>query len=438
MYKINNNLLNYVQTILTLMTLFISSGCSKPDIITLMPTPVIYQDSVVDPFAHLTSEHKNTVTNVFYATNRIPIKSKNDLVYGNGYDSTIHLGQARVSMGDPNSSWDELRVASLSQFNKGELTEPVIISLDEVIEVAMMPTKGKKHTSELSPKQQIYINAINDELAKAVDKEIMLYVHGTKVDFAKSAILTAEIDHFSGRDFVGVAFSWPSHQNIISYMFGTDHQRALDSSEALKQLLIFLSEHTIAERINILSYSAGGVVTSKALFELHQSYLELNADELKTKLKFGTVIFAAADVAVDVFLKRLPYISELTQQVVITITDLDNALIAAKIFMGGEDRIGTSVAEPIEESFIVKHHLSNVEIIDISMGKEVRKFDIVGHHYWYRHPWISSDIMFLMRTDLPAHRRGLSSTDMQGIWFLSEDYPDMVKRAAGIELKGQW
>jgi esterase/lipase superfamily enzyme len=67
---------------------------------------------------------------------------------------------------------------------------------------------------------QAFIESINTELAQAVDKVIMVYVHGTKVDFANSIILTAEVDHFAGRDFVGVAFAWPSHQNILSYLLG--------------------------------------------------------------------------------------------------------------------------------------------------------------------------------------------------------------------------
>ena len=46
----------------------------------------------------------------------------------------------------------------------------------------------------------------------------MVYVHGTKVDFVNATILTAEIDHFAGRDFVGLAFAWPSHQNILLYL----------------------------------------------------------------------------------------------------------------------------------------------------------------------------------------------------------------------------
>ena len=76
-------------------------GCSSHKKITLMPTPVIYQDLGIDPFAHLTLAHQSTKTQIFYATNRIPKSSENKIVYGNSLDSTLHLGKATILMGDP-------------------------------------------------------------------------------------------------------------------------------------------------------------------------------------------------------------------------------------------------------------------------------------------------------------------------------------------------
>ncbi len=266
----------------------------------------------------------------------------------------------------------------------------------------------------------------------------MLYVHGTKVDFQNAVTLTAEIDHFAGKDFVGMAFSWPSHQNILTYLLRIDVNNARNSSDALVKLIKILAVNTRAKRINILAYSAGGRVTSKALYELRHEYDQLNNDELRDRFRLGSVVFAAADVEVDQFLERLPSISELTQQTIITVSDNDTALIAAKRFMGGKSRAGTEEAESIEIDFIENQHLNNVEIIDVSHGKEYRGFDIDGHHYWYRHPWMSSDIIFLMRTNLPPGRRGLSQSEVEGLWYLSQEYPDMIQEAVREELDGQW
>jgi hypothetical protein len=43
--------------------------------------------------------------------------------------------------------------------------------------------------------------------------------------------------------------------------------------------------------------------------------------------------------------------------------------------------------------------------------KEQRGFDIDGHHYWYRHPWMISDIIFLLQHGAPPHERALSYSE---------------------------
>lgn len=409
-------------------------GCSTQSNLTLMPKPVIYQNGTVDPFAHLTPEHQTPLMHVFYATNRKPRSYENGVSYGNSLDSSVHLGEATIRMGEPDDDWEKLLALSLAE---PQLVS-VPLSLATISETALLPADDTRQDSPLAFDQQKFINAINKELKTAVDKEIMVYVHGTKVDFANAAILTAEVDHFAGRDFVGLAFSWPSHQNILYYLAGIDVRRALNSSSALTSVLVFLAEHTKAKHINILAYSAGGKVASKALFEMRHSFSDLDPEELRKKFRIASVVFAAADVPIDVFFERLPSISELASQVVITVTDDDNALKAAEKLMGGKVRVGEEKAEILEEEFILENQLSNVEIIDVSYGQEVRGFNILGHHYWYRHPWMSSDIVFLMRTDLPAHRRGLTPTELEGIWYLSPDYPENIQKAAEKELKGQW
>lgn len=165
-----------------------------------------------------------------------------------------------------------------------------------------------------------------------------------------------------------------------------------------------------------MAYSAGARVTSKALDQLRTKYSDESAYRLKSRLRIGTVIFAAADVELETFLDRLGSISDLSEQVVITVSDDDNALIAARHYMGGGSRTGEELAESAEEFFIHEHQITNIEIIDVSAGKLARGFDISGHHYWYRHPWISSDMVFLLRTGLRPDRRGLAFSELEGIW----------------------
>ncbi len=314
------------------------SGCSTHKITTLMPTPVIYSNSIVDPFAHLDSTHKSTRTDIFYATNRRRSLDEGKVQYGNAKESFLYLGQATVRMGRQEENWEDIYTFSRS----AEYTEPVPVVLEDVVETSTFQPNVDYSGGELPPRLQTFVDAVNTQLDSALDKEIMVYVHGTKVDFANSAILTAEIDHFAGRDFVALSFAWPSHQNILSYMIGTDVRRALDSTEALSGLLVFLAGRTSAKQINILYYSAGGKIVTRALFDIRQNNSHLDAINLRKKFRIGSVVFAAIDVDVDIFVERINGISELCEQVVLTVTDDDNALRAARTFMGGEVRAGSA------------------------------------------------------------------------------------------------
>jgi esterase/lipase superfamily enzyme len=397
---------------------------------TLMPTPVLYTASDLDPFAHLHPAQKTPATQVFYATTRIPKTDDTGIHYGNAYGSSLHLGTANVFLADPDASWEKIKEITLTNGENAEIP----LTLGEV-------EKSGEIGSDLgsaSDTARVFANQINAQLATAEDKEIMIYVHGTKVDFTNAAILTAEVDHFAGRDFVGVAFAWPSHQNILSYLDRVDVYRARHSSDALKRLILFLSQNTHAKKINIISYSAGGRVTSKALDELRQESSSLGSAALRKKHRIGTVVFAAADVELDIFLDRAKSISQISDHVIITMSDADNALIAGERFMGGGGRAGQEKSLQAEEDFIREKHLSNIEFIDVSAGKDQRGFDIIGHHYWYRHPWMSSDIILSMRTGLTAGQRGLSPTEMKGVWYFSPDYPGKVSAAAKKHLSGQW
>ncbi|MFG6160502.1 alpha/beta hydrolase [Halomonas sp. 1390] len=406
------------------------TGCNQHATLDLMPTPIIYLDTQLDPFTHLTDAHRSTVAPVFYATNRSPQPGR-VAPYGNRIDAGLHLGQADVRMGEEAMTWNELHHASL---NNG----PVTLSLEGVEELGYQPLDQPLAGAQLSAGQQRFIDAINAQLAMAFDKEIMLYVHGTKVDFFNSVAMTAEIDHFAGRDFVGVAFAWPSHQNILAYLLGIDVSRARASAPALVALIELLAAHTDAEHINLLSYSAGGRVASRALADLQRQHASLSPQALRDRFRLGAVVFAAADVEVDAFLPRLAAISQLANQVVITVSDDDTALKAAERYMGGGARTGALVAEAREQAFIEREHLDNVEIIDVSRGKQARGFDISGHHYWYRHPWASSDVIFLLRTDLPPMHRGLEEAEHETLWFLSADYPSRSLDAVSSALAPIW
>lgn len=424
-----------VRLALSAIMLAALSACATSKPVTLMPTPVLYEDRVIEPFSHLAEPLQTPVTKVFYATNRAHRAHDTERPYGNGVDEELHLGVATVRIGARDADWDA--VVELSLGNPPESTVP--ITLEDVVRWDSLVHRTSNDVVDWDEASHArFVDEINAELAHHPSKEIMVYVHGTKTGFEPAIAMAGEIDHFAGKDFVGVAFAWPAHENIVSYLIGVDVRRARHSSEALRDLIKLLALETDATRINLLSWSAGGRVTSKALDELRRNHPSLDRHQLRQRYRLGSVVFAAADVEVDDFLRRLPAASELAQEVVITVTDDDVALNAARKYMRGDVRIGTLDAEAETLDFIESHHIENVEIIDVSHGHDARGFDITGHHYWYRHPWNASDIILLMRTDLGPGERGLSAAEIPGLWYLAPDYPARVRQAAQSVLADDW
>lgn len=412
-----------------LLGIALLSACAGPTPLNLMGTPVIYHRAAVDPFAHLPEAERIPPVTVFYASNR----GARDGLFDNRIGDELHVGRAKVQLGVADDDWHDLYQASISEIRERELP----LQLARVEPFGQLDLRQRVPAS-LPSAIRAYVDAINLELAKARDKEIIIYVHGAKVDFANACELTGEIVHFAGRDFIGLAYSWPSHQNILSYLLGTDVQRARESQAALASLIELLARHTAAERINLIAYSAGARVASLALHTLQQRHTTLTTAQLKERYRLGAVVFAAGDVPEELFEERLPAISQIAEQVLITISDRDEALQYAKRFMAGGPRIGSSQAEAALQQFTYEHHLDNVTLLDVSRHWNERGFDIAGHHYWYRHAWASSDVILLMRTNLPPARRGLSVSDHPELWYLGADYPDNVRRAVRRELQGQW
>lgn len=417
------------QLLLMLLCTALMSACAGPTPLNLMGTPVIYHRAAIDPFAHLPEAERVPPVRVFYASNR----GAKGMTFDNSITSELHLGRAEVQLGVADDGWQDLYRASISEVREQELP----LALEEVVPFGRLDL-GERVPASLPPPIRAYIDAINLELAKARDKEIIIYVHGAKVDFANACELTGEIVHFAGRDFIGLAYSWPSHQNILSYLLGTDVQRARESQAALASLIELLARHTAAERINLIAYSAGARVASLALQNLQQRHTTLTTVQLKERYRLGAVVFAAGDVPEELFEERLPAISQIAEQVLITISDRDEALQYAKRFMAGGPRIGSSQAEASLHRFMRDQQLDNVTLLDVSQHWAERGFDIAGHHYWYRHAWASSDVILLMRTNLPPARRGLSVSEHPELWYLGSDYPESVRRAVHRELQGQW
>lgn len=378
----------------------------------LMPTPQLFVDGKVKPFVHLPAQAKSTELDVFYATNRKPLAA----LYGNGLGPELRFGKARVGMGGETETWDSLVKASTTH----PRNSPIEIRLIGADEMA---------TDEDSQQVKQWARGLDDALRKTETKDLVIYVHGAKVGFLHSCAFAAELDHFAGRDFTPIAFDWPTHQEIFSYVDRTDLRHAKHSAARMAEMLRVLAEETSAERIHIVSWSAGARVLSRAMEELGGG----DAAQFRKRYRIGTVVFAAGDVPEKDFIGRLPAIHGLSDRVLVYVSDDDFALRWASRLMGGGQRLGLAPKNLSEADLRVLREMRRLEVIDTSYGKDLRGFDITGHRYWFQHPWVNSDLLLALRTSAAPAERGLKAAPVPGIWYFGADYPKEIS-SVGLKL----
>lgn len=410
------------------------AGCKSPPAVPLMPTPLLFTEFETGPLDHIPSDQHWNLRRVYYATTRAREPDLQRIDYGNDESAETSVGLALVRFGERGVSWDELKAVSRT----AERPEPLLLTLSGIIEAgSFLPGELRQSGKTEGPAAWLLAD-LNASIAAARDKDLMIYVHGAKVNFYNACAYAAQLDHFMGRDMTSIAFSWPSRQNILAYGLGEDVDRLYRSTPSLVSLIEMLAEQSSARRIHLVAWSAGGRLVTAALKELGERAGDVDAPTLRDRYRLGTVYLAAADVPGDEFVDALPGIAPLAHRIVVTASSHDGALEKAKLLMGGESRIGTVVTEVSPERAAVLKAIPNLEVVDVSRGSMQRGFDITGHRYWFDHPWSSSDLILAVRSDLPPALRGLEAGGFPVLWIIPDDYPQRLREnmlRPGLEIR---
>lgn len=396
-------------------------GC-RTHVEPLMPAPVLYTDGRMEPFPRLSARQQRPIVDILYATNRGRDEDWRVIGYANKATNRLSLGGAAVRIGGPTMTWDALRDASMSE----ERATPINIELAGIYARGGFPVA--EPMGDLDLETEDFLASLGARIEASSSRDIFIYVHGAKVDFYNACAFTGQMAHFMGRDMVGIAFAWPTKQNIVAYGTGHDVRRAYESADALASLIEFLSARSDVRRVHVLSWSAGARVVSDALATLYERHAEQSPEELRNSLRIGTVFFAAGDVPLTEFLGRLDDVHSVSERVVVSLSDDDGALSQASRFMAGGRRLGQHGKKITPEERAHIDALDRLEVVDVSYGKEDRGFNIGGHRYWFNNSWCSTDTLLALRTGLGARERGLEQIEgWRCAWFLPRDYPERVR-----------
>jgi esterase/lipase superfamily enzyme len=380
----------------------------------MIPTPVAYKHPSLDLVPVLPPDLRSTEVPVFYATTREPVTAGARGHYRDAQGDGVRLGVARVRLGEPGWTWDQLVASDFTD----TLKNPRPGQVEGVREFGMLGTEGD------SAAERAFIAQIDERIARSNNKELVFYVHGYRVFFDEVTVMMGSWSHYLGHGAIAT-FHWPTGQNFWNYL--TDCPRAERYVPDIERTIALLAKSR-ATYINIIAYSCGSPLLGQALARLRARHPSENPEQLARRYRIANVIFAASDVDLKTFASELaPPIMDLSRQTIIYASRNDAALgfsslLAATSRLGRPDIKELSVAE--------LERLANdprFQAIDVSDVRGVHEMGgMRGHGYWYANDWIATDVALALRYPIVPAKRCLVSAGKRNLWKFPDDYPDCI------------
>lgn len=399
------------------------AGCQPR--VYLMPTPAALRTGEHDPFKVNPLLEKTNRVQVVYATNRLPVGLPDARAYTILPSDILHLGVATLRIGSEGSSWEELYKLSTSPV-EAERPEIELENLREVIRLAK-----DDDIKRLPPKAQAAFDNLNAVLTQALDKDVMVYVHGANSNVFRAAAQAAQYHHFTGRNSVVVTFAWPSTGSILQY--GTDVENARRSVPVFARFIELLARHTQAKNINILAYSAGAQVASPGLALVAELAAGETREAARKRLRLGEIYYAAPDVDFKAFVEHLPRYIDLVRNVTLSV-NLDDRTLAFAQLHHGVSRAGrpdpTELTPEETQWIIAASNRPHFDVISVEPA-DIPQLSGGAHSFWYGNPWVSSDVLIQFLAHARPAQRGLTENQKEGFrwWTFPKDYDQRVIEA---------
>jgi esterase/lipase superfamily enzyme len=403
-------LIVWVGGALALLVLFGGCASTQPHMI---PTPAVFKHPGLDLAPQLPTALRSTEVPVFYATTRAPVEPGESGHYRDAPGDGVRLGVADVRLGEPGWTWEDLLAS--------DFTDTVTHARPGAVE--RVKEYGRASADGPGEAERAFIERINQQLAKARNQELVLYVHGYRVFFDEVTVMMGSWAHYLGHGAFDT-FQWPTGQHFWNYL--TDCPRAERYVPDIERHVALLAK-TNAQQINIIAYSCGSPLLGEALAKLRARHPEENHEQLMRRYRIANVIFAASDIDLKTFAsKHVPAVLDLSRQTIVYFSRRDAALgwstlIAGASRLGKPDIQDLSVEEI--ERFAENPGFQAIDVTDVRGPHEMG--GMAGHGYWYANDWISTDVLLSLRYPIPPEKRCLVATAKR-VWKMPDNYVDCV------------
>lgn len=410
----------------------LSAGCVQR----MMPTPLIYQNPGPDPFTLVPVEERSDHIDVLFASDRAPTRYDTpEAAFSNDRGASLRLGRAVVRFGTGDPDWDAL----IERIRQDRRPKSTIIDLEEYGKLwTTIPETDAQFRSargSASPDDDVrtparrFADELNSRLAKTRHKDVVIYIPGFNTAFDLPVHRMASLGHYLSGDAVCIAYSWPSWQ--VPFGYSKQLATARTSTRNVREFLKFLASETDVRRIHVIGYSNGAQVLTDALLQLRLELGDAPPEELQRRTRLGYLIYAAADEDLHYFRNAcLDGIEDMAVGTVVYASRADIGLHLSWFFASGTRRVGqaTHVHRAPDAG------RPNAAVV-VDATRAIYRWHgdgLYDHSYWYTNPWVSSDIILMLRHDLPPQRRALvpaSNAPPGTAWAFPGDYR---QRAANI------
>ena len=389
----------------------------------LMPTPLALTLDVPHPGGDFLAgcECADEALPVFVMSGRnIEDPGRTPDPFGSDRAHVPSLGVAYVTVG-ANLTPQQLHEETVSEkrrkrakvvFNKVQLS-------DAPLEIDPWNVKNDDLHFQSNP----WVQAIKAQLDKSGGRNATIFVHGYNTEFIDNTLIAGEIFHYMGRKGAMISFEWPSESRLLGYI--ADKGNAAFSTRHFRALISNIAKECDVDTITIIAHSAGSPIVVNALREIRLLEFDLPAEQLQAKYAIGRVVLAAPDMDLMAFTNAVQdRFHEMTKGVAVYASPKDRALgLSEKLY--GSSRLGRAVGkiEPWERDLLLR--VPKIELVDASVAERQYR-NILGHSYFHRDPWVSSDIGSFVLGRKPVGRGLVKTHSDQVFWEFPKDYPEQL------------
>src|SRR5262245_8257271 len=391
------------------------AACSQIIVRTMMPTPIVMQDERLDFSRVVAPDRRVTEERVFFATTRAPAPPEAPERYTSRAGDAVRLGVARVQLGEPGWSYDDL-VESDRTSRPDTPRQARVVAVEEFGIVGAPDGAAEREL----------VAAIDRQVEREPNRSVVIYVPGYRATFDQVMVLMGSWVHFLGSNSTVIAFSWPTGTGFWNYLLDCPRARAFVPDIA--RLIALVAEKSQARRLNLVGFSCGSPLLADALVQLRQAHPDEDRDALQRHYRIANDIFIAADIDLQTFARsHLSALSDMSRRTEVYLSENDVSLQFAAL-LARASRLGRPRLEELTrddlETLASDERLVAIDVTGVEGPHELT--GIRGHGYWIANQRVSSDVLLSMVYPFDPAWRGLAHGPGRRMWTFPDDYPRRV------------